>query len=280
MIRFASSGEKNGVLKVHNVCFPSEAKALLRLFNICFPGEEDFAEYFFKYWYSFENTLVDEENGVIRGLAMMYPYYIEGVGEVTYLYSVGTSPEFRGRGVCKGILEYSHKIDLEKGRKASILIPGGKDLFDFYKKLGYEVSSCIDEREFTVLSENTSFKLKECTPKELEAFYKSHFKGRKAVRRNEKYFYDQIKLFNSFGGECLGLYDSDKLLSYGFYSCENGVLKFDEILGENCDVLASEVLKKNGLSRCKGRTDGSSVPIGMAYYYGKKFDFYMNLMFN
>ncbi|MCD7854864.1 MAG: GNAT family N-acetyltransferase [Clostridiales bacterium] len=259
---------------------PSEETELLRLFNICFPGEEEFGEYFFKNHFSLKDTIVDEEKGVIRGSTMMLPYYIEGVGEVTYLYSVDTLPEFRGRGICKNILEHSHKLDLEKGRKASILIPGGKDLFDFYKKLGYEISSYADEREFTVLSENTSFELKECTPKDIEAFYRSHFKGRKAVRRSEKYFYDQINLFNTFGGGCSGLYDSDKLLSCGFYSRENGVLKFDEILGESCDVLASEVLKKKGLSHCTGRTEGGSVPIGMAYYYGEKFDFYMNLMFN
>ncbi|MCC8015768.1 MAG: GNAT family N-acetyltransferase, partial [Eubacterium sp.] len=243
---------------------PCEEEDLLRLFNICFPGEENFGEYFFKNHFFPKNTLVDEEKGVIRGSAMMLPYYIEGVGEVTYLYSVDTLPEFRGQGVCKGILEYSHKIDFEKGRKTSILIPGGKDLFDFYKKLGYEVSSCVDEKEFTVLNENASFELKECTPKELEAFYKSHFKGRKAIRRSEKYFADQIKLFNTFGGGCSGLYNNDNLLSFGFYSYENGVLKFDEILGENCGVLASEVLKANGLSHCTGRTEGSSVPIGMA----------------
>ncbi len=265
MIRFARLGEE---------------EAILRLFNVCFPGEEEFGEYFFKNHFSLKDTLVDEEKGVIRGSAMMLPYYIEGVGEVTYLYSVDTLPEFRGRGICKNILEHSHKLDLGKSRKASILIPGGKDLFDFYKKLGYEISSCVDEKEFTVLSENTSFELKECTPKELEAFYKSHFKGRKAVKRAEKYFADQIKLFNTFGGGYLGLYEGDKLLSYGFYSREDDILKFDEILGENCGVLASGVLKAKGLSRCAGRTEGVSVPIGMAYYYGEKFDFYMNLMFN
>ncbi len=265
MIRFARLGEE---------------ETLLRLFNVCFPGEEDFGEYFFKNHFSLKDTLVDEEKGIIRGSAMMLPYYIEGVGEVTYLYSVDTLPEFRGQGVCKGILEYSHKIDLEKGRKASIFIPGGKDLFDFYKKLGHEVSSFVGEKEFTVLSGNTSFKLKECTPKELEAFYKAHFKGKKAVRRTEEYFADQIKLFNTFGGGCSGLFEGDKLLSCGFYSCENGALKFDEILGESCDILASGVLKAKGLSHCTGRTDGSSVPLGMAYYYGEKFDFYMNLMFN
>lgn len=265
MIRYAKKGDE---------------AAVLNLFNICFPNEEAFAEYFFKNHFSLENTLVDEESGVIRGSAMVLPYYIEGVGEVSYLYAVGTLPEFRGKGICGNILIFSHKEDIKNNRRASILIPGSKELFGFYERLGYKKAAFLAEEEFTTTTGGHFFKTKECRPSDLVRLYESALDGRKFIKRSEKYFEGQIKLFKAFGGGCLGLYDNDRLLSCCFYSVENSELKFEEILGEKREILAGEILKKFNLPRCAGKTTGAAFPFGMAYFYGEEFDFYMNLMFN
>ena len=112
--------------------------SLKELFNICFPGEEKFCDWFFENVFSAENTLVCVHDDILKGMAMEMVYDIEGLGEVTYLYGVATSPLYRGQGVCRSLLEASHREDIKKERKASILIPGNKGLFNFYEKYGYK----------------------------------------------------------------------------------------------------------------------------------------------
>ncbi|MCC8097924.1 MAG: GNAT family N-acetyltransferase [Eubacterium sp.] len=259
----------------------SETEELKRLFNVCFPGEENFCIRFFENIYKPENTLVDVKEGVLRGSAMELPYKIKGIGEVTYLYAVGTFPEFRGKGICGNIIKYSRENDRRRGRAASVLIPGNKPRLDYYRRLGSRLADFISERKFNV--DNTdrgSFRFGDCRAADLVKVYEKSLFGKKYIIRTEEYFEKQLSMFKAFGGGCRGLYDGNSLLSYCFYSIEDGKILFDEIMGEEKEALAGCVLKETGLKEGTGREPGLGRALGMAYFYGEKNDFYMNLMFN
>ncbi len=265
MIRYAKEKEK-GELK--------------RLFNVCFPGEEDFCDYFFENCFKAEITLIDVAEGELRGAAMELPYYIRGIGEVTYLYSVATFPQFRGRGVSRGIIEKSRENDRKRGRKASVLIPGEKSLFEFYKKLGYKPAAFINERKFTAGYKNYGCEVRDCGAAELEKLYNESLSGQRYVVRSREYFERQLHMFKGFGGGCKGLYRGGKLVSYGFYSIVGEEILFDEIMGEEKEILAGEILKEFGFKEGTGREPGRGRALGMAYFYDEDCAFYMNLMFN
>ncbi|MCD8158766.1 MAG: GNAT family N-acetyltransferase [Clostridiales bacterium] len=259
----------------------SDTEELKRLFNVCFPGEESFCSWIFENIYKPENTLIDVKDGVLRGSAMELPYKIKGIGDVTYLYAVGTFPEFRGKGICGNIINYSRENDSRKGRAASVLIPGNKSLFEFYRRLGYRESSFVSERRFTAEDiDSSGFCTGNCRPSDLIKVYEKKPFRKKYIIRNEEYFERQLNMFGKFGGNCQGLYDESGLISYCFYSVENGKILFDEIMGDKKEILASRILKETGFKEGIGREPGLGRPIGMAYFYEKNYDFYMNLMFN
>ncbi|MCD7905461.1 MAG: GNAT family N-acetyltransferase [Clostridiales bacterium] len=268
MIRYADKNKKN------------ETEELKRLFNVCFPGEESFCRWFFEKCFEAENTLVDVENGVLRGAAMELLYNIKGIGDVTYLYAVGTFPQFRGRGICGNIIKKSQENDRLRGRAASVLIPGDKFLFDFYRRLGYRESSFVTERKFTASENRDDLNLGECRAADLVRVYNENLKSGRYILRSEEYFERQTQMFKKFGGGLSGLYCKNRLLGYCFYSFEKGKIFFDEIIGEEKEALAGKILKKFGLNEGFGREPGKGQALGMAYFYGESFEFYMNLMYN
>ncbi len=254
---------------------------ILNLFNICFPNEEEFAEYFFKHFFSPENTVICVEDGKIAGSAMELKYDISGVGEVTYLYAVGTLPEYRGRGLCKSILDYSHREDIKKGRAASVLIPGNSSLFDFYARYGYKTCFYVDEHKLTYKNAGESYDFGEPTGKELEAVYELFLKNKPHIIRDAAYFDVQKDMFKRFGGGVKGVYEGGRLKGYCFYSVEDGKIIFEEAMGELCEIAANEILREKNLDEGIMRGTGKGKAFGMAYFYGNSFDdMYMNLMFN
>lgn len=66
---------------------------------------------------------------------------------LAYLYAVATEEAFQGRGACRALMENTHSHLQKAGYAGTILVPGSKELFCLYEKLGYRTCSHI--REFT-----------------------------------------------------------------------------------------------------------------------------------
>lgn len=56
---------------------------------------------------------------------------------VKYLYAACTSPEFRGRGLMSGLIEFSEKYCAEIGSDGIFLVPAEKSLYSYYEKFGF-----------------------------------------------------------------------------------------------------------------------------------------------
>ncbi len=56
---------------------------------------------------------------------------------LAYLYAVATHPAHQGKGLCRRLMEDTHRHLQKLGYAGSVLVPGSQDLFSMYEKLGY-----------------------------------------------------------------------------------------------------------------------------------------------
>lgn len=57
--------------------------------------------------------------------------------KVAYLYAVATDLSFRGQGLCRALMEDTHRHLQKLGYTGAALVPGNEGLFSLYEKLGY-----------------------------------------------------------------------------------------------------------------------------------------------
>lgn len=65
--------------------------------------------------------------------------------KIAYIYAVATEESYRGKGICRNLMESTHQYLRREGYTGAILVPGSKPLFRFYEKLGYQTCSFLDE---------------------------------------------------------------------------------------------------------------------------------------
>lgn len=68
-----------------------------------------------------------------------------GGQKMAYLYAVATHPEFRGRGLCRMLMEDTHGVLAERGYAAAVLYPAGESLRRMYSKMGYRDATTVSE---------------------------------------------------------------------------------------------------------------------------------------
>ncbi len=107
----------------------------------CFPNSVPFMNFFFenKFCPQFCNVLI-KDNEVVSSL-QAFPQKISLDGKTfaaKYIYAVATSPDFRGKGYMKELLEFTSEV--EKNRKTDFLflVPCSKSIEKYYNKFGYE----------------------------------------------------------------------------------------------------------------------------------------------
>lgn len=57
--------------------------------------------------------------------------------KLAYIYAVATDEDFRGKGFCRSLMEDTHRHLQKEGYHGAILVPGSRELFGLYEKLGY-----------------------------------------------------------------------------------------------------------------------------------------------
>jgi len=56
---------------------------------------------------------------------------------LAYIYAVATSRDFQGKGFCRRLMEDTHRHLRDLGYAGAVLVPGSRELFDMYEKMGY-----------------------------------------------------------------------------------------------------------------------------------------------
>ena len=110
--------------------------ALCKLWKQAFGDSDDFLDDFFCVAFSENRYNVIEKDDQVA--AMLYWFDCAWNGKkVAYIYAVATDEAFRNQGLCRALMEDTHRKLQQQGYAGAVLVPGNRGLFDLYEKFGY-----------------------------------------------------------------------------------------------------------------------------------------------
>ncbi len=114
----------------------TEIPALRRLWKAAFGDGDEFLDDFFELAFTPARSLAALWDGTLAG--MLYWFDCRCRAErLAYLYAVAVAEPFRGRGLCRSLMETAHETLRAEGYGGSLLVPGDESLRRMYEKLGY-----------------------------------------------------------------------------------------------------------------------------------------------
>lgn len=106
------------------------------LWQQAFGDSEAFIEGFFRTGFSPERCRFLEKDGALAAILYWFECQWDGK-KVAYIYAVATERNFRGQGLCRQLMEDTHRHLRCLGYAGATLVPGDAGLFQMYEKLGY-----------------------------------------------------------------------------------------------------------------------------------------------
>lgn len=121
-----------------------KTEELKRLWNRAFGDEMAVIDAFFSTAYAPERCRYLEEHG--RVTAALHWMDGEWDGQkFAYIYAVATDPDYRGRGLCRKLMDRTHRDLAEMGYAGAILMPAQPGLRGMYAKMGYRECTTISQ---------------------------------------------------------------------------------------------------------------------------------------
>lgn len=116
---------------------PEDTPALRSLWKEAFGDTDAFLDKFFRVGFSPDRCRFLTVRGHLA--AALYWFDCSWKGKkVAYLYAVATKKAFQGQGLCRALMEDTHKHLQKHGYSGAALVPGNEGLFSLYGKFGYE----------------------------------------------------------------------------------------------------------------------------------------------
>jgi len=113
---------------------------LKKLWHTNFHDSQDYINFVYSRITTPADTLVYEVDGKIVSMLTIIPvnfaYYGLAV-KTMYVYGAATSKKYEGRGYMSGLLKFAEDYARDFGFQMSVLVPGNRFLFKFYKARGY-----------------------------------------------------------------------------------------------------------------------------------------------
>ena len=129
-----------------------------------FGDSEAFADLFFREGFSPERSRCIYKGS--RPVAALYWFDCLWQGQkVAYLYGIATDKAFQNQGLCRSLMEDTHRYLRQLGYAVTVLVPAAEGLFSLYQKLGYR-SFCPMERRIYDAAQGQSVNLREISAKE------------------------------------------------------------------------------------------------------------------
>lgn len=234
-----------------NIDFPqtSQIPKLRHLWKEAFGDSDEFLNLFFKTAFNCKRCRCVTENGNI--LSVLYWFECEYMGKpIAYLYGVATAKPNRGQGICKKLLEDTHLYLKKQHYEGVILVPGGRKLFDFYQKMGYQPCSTI--REFTCTAKQEELPLYPIEKEEYARLRKLLLPKNSVVQEKENLDFLQTQADFYMGKNILLAAHIENETLYGL-----------ELLGDTS--FAPAILSALGCKKGSFRTPGNEKAFTMYY---------------
>lgn len=109
---------------------------LKALWKEAFEDTDAFVDSFFETGFSLYRCRCIREGS--RVLAALYWFDCRWQDKrLAYIYGVATAKNHRGQGLCRKLMETTQQILLQLGYSGVVLVPATRELFSFYKNMGY-----------------------------------------------------------------------------------------------------------------------------------------------
>lgn len=221
------------------------------LWQQAFGDSQAFIDGFFRTGYAPDRCRFLEKDGVLA--AILYWFDCRWAGKkVAYIYAVATERNFRGQGLCRQLMEDTHRHLQSLGYDGAALVPSDAGLFRMYEKLGYRGFCPMAHKR--LLSGGQPVDVKVITPTQYADLAKEYLPAGSIVPGEEMLsFYETYGQFYAFAGGCFCA------------AREEDTLYIQEFLGDSGALpgLGAALGAKN----VQVRLPGSGSPFGMYYSF-------------
>ncbi len=126
--------------------YPSWAQinALRQLWQAAFQDPDDYLESFFSMAFSPVRCRCVMADGMIAAMLHWLDMTCRGK-RVAYLYAVATHSQYQGQGLCRALMEDTHRLLAAQGYVGAILVPENGGLAGMYGKMGYRHCSSMQQ---------------------------------------------------------------------------------------------------------------------------------------
>lgn len=114
----------------------ADISALGQLWQQGFGDTDVFLDGFFRTGFSPNRCRCIKQGGQLAAALYWFDCRWEGK-KLAYLYAIATDEHFRGQGLCRALMEDTHRHLQSLGYTGAVLVPGNKGLFALYEKLEY-----------------------------------------------------------------------------------------------------------------------------------------------
>lgn len=194
----------------------ADIPGLRRLWQEAFGDPDSFLDKFFSLGFSPDRCRCIREAGKIAA-ALYWFDCVWKEKKVAYIYAVATDAALRGRGLCRRLLEDTHRHLKCLGYAGAVLVPGEEGLFSLYEKFGY--TSFCPGKKVTVFAERP-INAEPLSPEEYHLLRES-FLGDNAILQGRAVF-DFLNAYGAF-------YKAENCIFCG--SREENTFYFQEFLG-------------------------------------------------
>lgn len=117
---------------------------LKKLWKQAFGDSDAFLDSFFRVAYAPDRCRYLLEGSRLAAALYWFDCALDG-RKLAYIYAVATDEAFQNRGLCRRLMTETHDHLRAQGYAGAILVPGSRELFALYEKLGYRTCSHVDQ---------------------------------------------------------------------------------------------------------------------------------------
>lgn len=168
--------------------------------------------------------------------------------KVAYIYAVAVDTQFRGQGLCRQLMEKTHKVLHAQKYDGAVLVPATQPLVGMYEKMGY-VGIC-PMSQMTILPADTPVTVQKISWQDYGALRQKYLpENSVAHRARALQFFDTYGQFYAFDGGCFCA------------AWEEKTLHVQEFLG-SADLLP-EIISALEAEKAMVRLPGGNTPFAM-----------------
>lgn len=241
--------------------------SLRELWQNAFDDTDEFLDSFFTTAFANHRCHYITDDGNILGALYWFDCLYQEKN-LAYLYAIATHSDHRNQGICRRLMLETHKHLAQQGYQGTILVPGNRELFSFYEKLGYQ--TCCFVAEFACNSGTSNIHITEISKDQYAKMRRQYLPNGSVIQEKENLNFLETQAH---------LYQGDNFL-LAAHKDGDGLWGL-ELLGDT--TTAPDILYTLGCTKGNFRTPGKEIPFAMYYplsdrkfpppnYFGLAFD--------